>query len=115
MRSRFEYEALGFLQKATLTIKAPRHWRSHGRPWVFDKKSGVRFQLAEDEEVALRPLTSRLTNGTTPVPIIVAFDHAASALLDRRLGYCCEWQRLAQRTPADWNSCLDAGLRRLRW
>jgi hypothetical protein len=115
MRSRFEYEAPGFLQKATLTIKAPRHWRSHARAWVFDKKSGVRFQLAKDEEIALQPLIRRMSNGCTAIPIAVAFDHVASALFDRRLGYCCEWQRLAQRTSADWNSCLDAGFRRLRW
>jgi hypothetical protein len=115
MRSRFEYEAPSLLQKATLTLKAPLHWQSHRRPWVFDKKSGVRFQLARDEEAALQPLTRRITNGSTLIPIAVAFDHVASALLDRRLGYTCEWERLARRTPAAWNSCLDAGLRRLRW
>ena len=115
MSSRFEYQPPRLLQEAKLVLTAPHRWKSAVRPWVFDKKSGVRFQLAKDEEVALRPLTCRLTNGTTPIPIAVAFDHAASALLDRRLGYCCEWQRLAQRTPADWDSCLDAGLRRLRW
>lgn len=80
-----------------------------------DKKSGVRFQLAKDEEAALRPLTRRITNGTTPLPIAVAFDCVASALLDRRLGYSCEWERLSQRTSGEWDSCLDAGLRRLRW
>jgi hypothetical protein len=115
MRSRYEYEAPSLLQTATLTLKAPLHWRTHRRPWVFDKKSGVRFQLARDEEAALQPLTRRITNGSTPIPIAVAFDHAASALLDRRLGYSSEWDRLARRTPADWNGCLDAGLRRLRW
>ena len=46
MRSRFEYEAPGLLKKAALTLKAPHKWRSRVRPWVFDKKSGVRFQLA---------------------------------------------------------------------
>jgi len=115
MRSRFEYEVPSFVQKAAATLKAPHHWRSHRRPWVFDKKSGVRFQLAEDEEATLRPLTRRIANGSTPIPIAIAFDCVASALLDRRRGYCFEWQRLAQRTSADWDSCLDAGLRRLRW
>jgi len=115
MCSRFEYEAPSFLQKATLTLTAPHRWRSRVRPWVFDKESGVRFQLARDEETTLQPLTRRITNGTTHVPIAVAFDHAASALLDRRRGYCFEWQRLARRTPAEWDACLDAGLRRLRW
>jgi len=111
---RFEYQSPSVLQKATLTLKAPHRWRSSVRPWVFDKKSGVRFQLAKDEEAALQPLTRRITNGSTPIPIAVAFDHAASALLDRRLGYSSEWDSLARRTPADWNGCLDAGLRRLR-
>jgi hypothetical protein len=115
MRSRFEYEAPGFLQKTSLTIKAPHRWRSHARAWIFDKKSGVRFQLAKDEEIALQPLIRRMSNGSTAIPTAVAFDHAASALLDRRLGYSCEWERLSRRTPSDWNSCLDAGLRRLRW
>ena len=57
----------------------------------------------------------RITDGSTPIPIAVAFDHVASALLDRRLGYSSEWERLARRTPAEWDGCLDAGLRRLRW
>ena len=112
---RFEYQPPSLFQKAILTLKAPHRWRSSVRPWVFDKTSGVRFQLAKDEETTLQPLTRRITNGTTHVPIALAFDHAASALLDRRRGYCFEWQGLATRTPADWDACLDAGLRRLRW
>ncbi len=77
MRSRFEYEAPSLLQKATLTLKAPHRWRSRVRPWVFDKKSGARFQLAKDEEAALQPLTRRMKNGGTPVPVTVAFDQVA--------------------------------------
>ena len=72
MRSRFEYEPLGLLNKAALAIKAPLHWRSQVRPWVFDKKSGVRFQLSKDEHTALKPLTSRIRNGSTPIPVTVA-------------------------------------------
>ena len=56
---RFEYQSPSVLQKATLTLKAPHRWRSSVRPWVFDKKSGVRFQLAKDKETALQPLTRR--------------------------------------------------------
>ncbi len=115
MRSRFEYEVPSFLQKATLTLKAPHRWRSSARPWVFDKRSGVRFQLAEDEETALRPVTRRLRNRGTALPVIVAFDQVAEAMMDRRRGYCFEWNRLARRTPAEWDSWLDDGLRRLRW
>jgi hypothetical protein len=72
MRSRFEYEAPNLLMKAALTLKAPHRWRSRLRPWVFDKKSGVRFQLAEDEDAALRPLTSRMKNGGTPSEVTTA-------------------------------------------
>jgi hypothetical protein len=115
MRSRFEFEAPSLLKKVALTIKAPHQWRSRVRPWVFDKKSGVRFQLAKDEHVALRPLTSRLANGSTSLPVAVAFDQAAGAIMDRRRGYCFEWNRLAKRTPAEWDSWLSGGLRRLRW
>jgi hypothetical protein len=97
MLSRFEYEAPGLIKKAALTIKAPHRWRSRVRPWVFDKRSGVRFQLAKDEHAALKPLTSRMRNGSTPLEVAVAFDHAADALMDRRRGYCFEWNRLAKR------------------
>jgi hypothetical protein len=115
MRSRFEYEAPGLLKKAALTLKAPHKWRSRVRPWVFDKKSGARFQLAEDEHAALKPLTSRLRNGGTSLPAAVAFNEAAAAIMARRRGYCFEWDHLAKRTPAEWESWLDGGLRRLRW
>jgi hypothetical protein len=115
MRSRFEYEAPSFLQKVTLTLKAPHRWRTSVRPWVFDKKSGVRFQLAEDEQTALRPVTRRMKNGSTPLPVTVAFDQVASAIMNRRCGYGFEWDRLARRKPTEWDSWLDDGLRRLRW
>jgi hypothetical protein len=115
MRSRFEYEAPRLIKKAALTIQAPHRWRSVARPWVFDKKSGVRFQLAKDEHLALKPLTSRIRNGSTSLAVAVAFDEAADAIMRRRRGYCFEWDRLAQRTPADWDRWLSGGLRRLRW
>ncbi len=115
MHSRFEYEAPSFLQKATLNLKAPHRWRSNVRPWVFDKKSGVRFQLSEDEQVALKPLTSRMRNGSTPLPVAVAFEQVADAMMARRRGYCFEWNRLAQRTPSEWESWLSGALRQLRW
>jgi hypothetical protein len=115
MHSRFEYEAPSLVKKAALTLKAPHKWRSRVRPWVFDKKSGARFQLTEDEHSALRPLTSRLRNGSTSLPAAVAFDEAAAAIMDRRRGYCFEWERLAKRTSAEWESWLSGSLRRLRW
>jgi hypothetical protein len=106
MRSRFEYEAPGLLKKTLLTIKAPHRWRSSVQPWVFDRQSGVRFQLAKDELVALQPLTSRLRNGITPPEVAIAFDQAADAILNRRRGYCFEWNRLAKQTAAEWNDRL---------
>ena len=115
MRSQFEYEVPSLLKKAALTIRAPHRWRSHQRPWVFDKKSGVRFQLAEDEHTALGPLTRRLRNGSTSLPVAVALNEAAAAIMARRRGYCFEWNRLAKRTPAEWDAWLSGGLRRLRW
>ena len=115
MRSRFEYEAPGLLKKAALTFKAPHRWRSRVRPWVFDKQSGVRFQLAKDEHAALKPLTSRLRNGSTPLEVAIAFDHVADAIMDRRRGYCFEWDRVAKRTPSEWDRWLRGSLRRLRW
>jgi hypothetical protein len=74
MRSRFEFEAPTLFQKAILTLKAPHHWRSSLRPYVFDKQSGVRFQVAKDEEAVLKPLTSRLRNGSTPPEVAMVFD-----------------------------------------
>src|SRR5262245_36715900 len=106
MHSRFAYEVPSFVQKATATLTAPHRWRSHGKPSIFDRRTVILFRLSRDEEVALRPVTRRMTNGATPIPIVVAFDHAACALLDRRLGYSSEWERLSRRTPADWESCL---------
>ena len=115
MRSRFEYQAPSLLDKAALAVKAPHRWRSGVRPWVFDKKSGVRFQLTSEEQAALQPLTLRMRNGSTPFPVAIAFDHAANAIMDRRRGYCFEWDRLARQTPADWDTWLSGALRRLRW
>ena len=106
MRSRFEYEAPGLLKKIILSVQAPHRCRSSVRAWVFDKQSGVRFQLSKDERAVLQPLTSRLRNGNTPPKVAVAFDHAAEAILDRRRGYCFEWNRLTKQTSAEWNDWL---------
>jgi hypothetical protein len=103
MRSRFEFEAPTLFQKAILTLKAPHHWRSSLRPYVFDKQSGVRFQVAKDEEAVLKPLTSRLRNGSTPPEVAMVFDQAADAMLNRRRGYCFEWNRLSAQSVAEWS------------
>jgi hypothetical protein len=82
---------------------------------VFDKKSGARFQMTEAEHTALKPLTSRLRDSDTRFDVATAFDGAAGALMHRRRGYCFEWNRLAQRTPADWDAWLGGSMQRLRW
>src|SRR5215467_1251607 len=106
MRSRFEYQAPGLFEKALLIIKAPHRWPASTRPWLFDKQSGIRFQLAKDEQVALRSLTARLRNGSTSSEVVTAFDQVGDAVLNRRRGYCFEWNRLSKRTAADWNDRL---------
>ena len=115
MDQRFAYEAPSLRRKLALALKSPHRWRSEVRPWVFDKKSGVRFQITETEDAALRPLTSRLKNGDTRFDVATAFDEAAVALMDRRCGYCFEWDRLSQRTPSEWEAWLSGSLSRLRW
>ena len=115
MHSRFEYEAPSLFKKAALTLKAPHKWRSRVRPWVFDKRTGVRFQLDPAEHAAIRPLTSRIKNGSTSLEVAVAFDQVARAIMARRRGYCFEWNHLAERTSAEWESWLSGSLRRLRW
>jgi len=52
---------------------------------------------------------------TDEAEVAVAFDQAASAIMDLRRGYCFEWNRLAKRTPAEWESWLNGGLRRLEF
>jgi len=115
MCSRYEYEAPSLSRKVALTLKFPHRWRSEIQPWIFDKKNGTRFRLTRDEQAALKPLTTRLRNGDTRFDVAVAFDEAAAALMGRRRGYCFEWNRLAMRTPADWDAWLSGSLRRLRW
>lgn len=115
MDQRFEYLPLGLWEKTVLIMRRPHRWRSSLRPWIFDKKSGMRFQLAKDEETALGPLTSRMKNGSSSFTVAMAFDQASDALVLRRLGYGFVWTQLAQRTKSDWDYWLAGGLRRLRW
>ena len=111
MSLRWEYEALGFAEKR----KSRLPWRSRARPGIFDKKSGARLQLTEEEEAALKPLVGRMSNGRTPSEVAIAFDLMADALYNRRLGYCFEWDRLAKRTTSEWDAWLNGRLRPLRW
>ena len=115
MGSRWEYEALGSVEKAPVGSKARLLWRSAVRPCIFDKKSGVRLKLTEEEEAALEPLIGRMSNGSTPTEFAIAFDLMADALYNRRLGYGFEWDRLANRTTSEWDAWLNGRLRPLRW
>ena len=110
MGLRCEYEALGYADKARLANSAPQI-----RPSVFDKESGIRLQLTEDEQAALAPLIARMRNGSTPFEVAIAFDLMADALYNRRLGYSFEWDRLARRTATEWDAWLNGRLRPLRW
>ena len=113
MSLRWEYEARGFTEEARL--EAPSHLRSPERPCIFDKESGVRLQLTERKQTALEPLIGRMSNGSTPTEVAIAFDLMADALYNRRLGYGFEWDRLASRTANDWDAWLKERLRPLRW
>ena len=114
MSLRWEYEARGFSEKSR-GIKTALHWRSRVRPCIFDKNSGARLQLTEDEQAALKPLIARMSNGSTPTEVAIAFDLMADALYNRRLGYGFEWNRLASRTATEWDAWLNGRLRPLRW
>jgi hypothetical protein len=115
MGSRFEYEASEFAERAGFSIRASRRRRSQLSPSVFDKRSGVRLQLTEDEQSALKPLVLRMRSGSTPFEVDIAFDLMADALYNRRLGYGFEWDRLASRSPTEWDAWLRGRLRPLRW
>ena len=115
MSLRWEYEGSGFAEEARLGVKALQHRPSPPGPCIFDKKSGVRLQLTEREQAALEPLIGRMSNGSTPSEVAIAFDLMADALYNRRLGYGFEWDRLASRTTSEWDAWLKDRLRPLRW
>ena len=115
MSLRWEYEEHGYAEKARLGTKALLRWRSRAPACIFDKKSGVRLELREDEQAALEPLIGRMSNGSTPTEVAIAFDLMADALSNRRLGYPFEWDRLANRSASEWDAWLNERLRPLRW
>jgi hypothetical protein len=105
---RFKYESPGFFEKAAIRFGAPHRWRSGVRPWVFDKVSGVRFQLAHDEEAVLNQLAA-CTAKRRPTPHLDgAFDYVADAMVKRRIGYVSEWRSLSNWAPDDWDRWLSA-------
>ena len=113
MGFRWEYEPLGRAEMARVGSKAWLRSRSPVRPCIFDKKSGARLELTGEEEAALAPLTGRISKGSTPSEVAIAFDLMADALYNRRLGYGFEWDR--NRTTSEWDAWLNGRLRPLRW
>ena len=77
------------------------------RPWVFDKVSGVRFQLAHDEQAVLDQLTTCLAKRTPAPHLDAAFDYVADAMV-KCVGYVSEWQCLTSWAPDDWDRWLNA-------
>ena len=115
MSLRWEYEDRRFAEKVRPGITGLLHRRSEALPCIFDKKSGMRLQLREDEQAALAPLIARKTNGSIPTEVAIAFDLMADALCNRRLGYPFEWDRLANRSGSELDAWLKGRLRPLRW
>lgn len=85
---RFKYEAPSPTPKAALPFISRRKWRSRTRPWIFDTITGVRFQPSDDENALL----SRLSG-----PTDTAFEQVVLAIMDRRRGYVCDWNRVASK------------------
>jgi hypothetical protein len=88
MSSRFKYEAPQSSPKSALPFISRRKLRSSSRPWIFDTITGVRFQPSDDEDALL----SRLSG-----PADTAFDQVVLAIMDRRRGYVCDWNRVASK------------------
>ena len=105
---RFQYESPGFIEKAAIRFQAPHRWRSGVRPWVFDKVSGVRFQLAQEEQAVLDQLTACLAKRSPAPHLDAAFDYVADAMVKRRVGYVYEWESLTSWQPDDWDRWLNA-------
>jgi hypothetical protein len=95
MSSRFRYEPKTTFQKLATRLKHPRQWRAKITPCVFDNESGVRFQLAGDEEEVVRRLNVRMP-GDKEWPLSpVTLDDVANAIMRRRLGYVFDWTRIS--------------------
>lgn len=91
MSTRFKYEAPNAFLKAALTLTTPRRWRGRARPWIFDNKTGVRFQPSDDEDAVLNRLSG---------PADDSFDSVVQAIMDKRRGYVSEWHRVSSSLPA---------------
>lgn len=100
--NRFRYEPKTALQKVALRLKHPRQWRAKITPCVFDNESGVRLQLACDEEEVIRKLNVRAPGDKEWPASLATLDDVANAIMLRRLGYVSDWTRI---------SSLEAGRR----
>jgi hypothetical protein len=95
MSSRFRYEPKTTFQKVAMRLKHPRQWRAKITPCVFDNESGVRFQLACDEEALIRRLNVRLPGGKEWPASPTTLDDVATAIIRRRLGYVFDWTTIS--------------------
>ena len=96
MSNRFRYEPKTTLQKATMRLKHPRNWRAKITPCVFDNETGVRLQLACDEEEVIRRLNVRMAGDKELSLSPVTLDEVADAIMLRRLGYVFDWARISR-------------------
>lgn len=95
MSNRFKFEPQSTLQKVAARFRHPRRWREKAASSIFDNESGMRLQLACDEEELIRRLNVRLP-GENDWPLSpVSFDDVASAIIQRRLGYVFQWARIS--------------------
>ncbi|KAB2939776.1 MAG: hypothetical protein K8F92_00785 [Hyphomicrobium sp.] len=95
MSNRFKFEPQSTLQKVAARFRHPRRWREKAASSIFDNESGMRLQLACDEEELIRRLNVRLP-GENDWPLCpVSFDDVASAIIQRRLGYVFQWARIS--------------------
>jgi hypothetical protein len=91
MSARFKYEAPNAFLRAALSLTIPRRWRSKARPWILDNVTGVRFQPSDDEDAML---------SRTSGPTDSAFERVVLAIMDKRLGYVSDWNRVCGGLPA---------------
>lgn len=94
MSNRFRYEPQTTLQKLAARFRHPRSWREKITPYVFDNESGIRLQLACDEEELIRRLDVSMP-GDKEWPLSpTTLDDVANAVMQRRLGYVFAWTRI---------------------
>ena len=76
---------------------------------MFDNESGIRFQLACDEDALIRRLNVRVP-GKKEWPLSpTSLDDVANAIIRRRLGYVFEWTRISSLEAQARNGSPERG------